>query len=122
MSAEDLERYETDLELKLYHEYRDVARMFAYVVETERRFYLANHVEVTPHQGHGDAWFELHLRDAWVWDMYRPARFVREVRVLTFRDVNIEAIAVDDTDRPPFLEDRDVLDAPDDGRPQGQGD
>jgi hypothetical protein len=103
VSAEDLERYETELELQLYQEYRDVARMFAYVVETERRFYLTNHVDVTPHEVGGDVWFELHLRDAWVWDMYRPARFVSEVRVLTFRDVNVEALAPEDADRPPFL-------------------
>ena len=48
VSAEDLERYETEMELKLYREYRDVLRMFTYVVETERRFYLANEVKVTP--------------------------------------------------------------------------
>ena len=35
---------------------------------------------------------ELELDDAWVWDMYRPARFVPEVRVVTFRDVNIERL------------------------------
>jgi len=27
-----------------------------------------------------------------VWDMYRPARFVPSVRILTFRDVNIERL------------------------------
>ena len=37
MSAEDLERYETEMELQLYREYRDVVRMFTYIVETERR-------------------------------------------------------------------------------------
>ena len=46
MSAEDLERYETEIELQLYREYRDVLPMFAYVVETERRFYLANEVKL----------------------------------------------------------------------------
>ncbi|HUQ38910.1 MAG TPA: DUF2469 family protein, partial [Acidimicrobiales bacterium] len=30
--------------------------------------------------------------DAWVWDMYRPARFVASVRVVTFKDVNIEEL------------------------------
>ena len=35
---------------------------------------------------------ELNLADAWVWDMYRPARFVPTVRVLTFKDVNIERL------------------------------
>ena len=46
MSAEDLERYETEIELQLYREYRDVLPMFQYVVETERRFYLANDVKI----------------------------------------------------------------------------
>jgi len=101
MSAEDLERYETEMELQLYREYRDVVAMFSYIVETERRFYLANNVQVTPHPVDGDVWFELELRDAWVWDMYRPARFVPHVRVLTFRDVNVEELAKDDADPPP---------------------
>ena len=105
MSAEDLERYETEMELQLYREYRDVVRMFSYIVETERRFYLANDVQVTPHRDGDDVWFELQLRDAWVWDMYRPARFVPSVRVLTFRDVNVEELGADDA-TPPFLEDK----------------
>ena len=104
MSAEDLERYEAEMELQLYREYRDVVHMFTYIVETERRFYLANEVNVTPHEGSGDIWFELDLRDAWVWDMYRPARFVPQVRVLTFRDVNVEELPKQDA-TPPFLDD-----------------
>ncbi len=46
MSAEDLERYENEIELGLYREYRDVVGLFSYVVETERRFYLTNSVDV----------------------------------------------------------------------------
>jgi hypothetical protein len=34
MSAEDLERYETEIELQLYQEYRSVLSLFRYVVET----------------------------------------------------------------------------------------
>ncbi|GGI06486.1 DUF2469 family protein [Egicoccus halophilus] len=101
MNPDDLDAYETDLELSLYREYRDVVRMFRYVVETERRFYLCNEVEVVPHEGR-DLWFELRLADAWVWDMYRPARFIKHVRVLTFRDVNVEELVHDDQDVPPF--------------------
>ncbi|MBM3674201.1 MAG: DUF2469 family protein [Actinobacteria bacterium] len=93
MSAEDLERYETEIELQLYKEYRDVLPMFAYVVETERRFYLANDVKMVPHSEGGRVYFELELRDAWVWDMYRPARFVTNVKVVTFKDVNVEELA-----------------------------
>ena len=92
MSAEDIERYETEIELQLYQEYRDVLPMFRYVVETERRFYLANSVDVTPRNADGEIYFEVRMSDAWVWDMYRPARFVKNVRVLTFKDVNIEEL------------------------------
>ena len=93
MSGEDLERYETEIELQLYREYRDVLPMFAYVVETERRFYLANQVELNARNELGQVYFELKLHDAWVWDMYRPARFVADVRVVTFKDVNIEEMS-----------------------------
>ena len=44
MSEEDLERYESEIELGLVQEYRAVLPVFAYVIETERRFYLANEV------------------------------------------------------------------------------
>jgi hypothetical protein len=99
VNPEELDAYETDLELSLYREYRDVVRLYRYVVETERRFYLCNEVEVTPHPGE-DLWFELRLKDAWVWDMFRPARFLKDVRVLTFRDVNVEELAHEDHDLP----------------------
>ena len=92
MSAEDLEKYETEMELSLYREYKDIVGQFSYVVETERRFYLANSVELLPRNTDGEVYFELRLADAWVWDMYRPARFVKQVRVITFKDVNIEEV------------------------------
>jgi len=94
MSSEDLERYETEMELQLYKEYRDVLPLFAYVVETERRFYLANHVDMQLRDQDGRSHLELELRDAWVWDIYRPgpARFVASVKVVTFKDVNVEEI------------------------------
>jgi hypothetical protein len=95
VSAEDLDRYETEIELQLYKEYRDVLPMFSYVVETERRFYLTNSVKLDARNEQGQVYFELELNDAWVWDMYRPARFVQTVRVVTFKDVNIEEVAKD---------------------------
>ena len=93
MSAEDLENYETEMELQLYREYRDVVGLFSYVVETERRFYLANQVDLQVRSADGEVYFEVTMADAWVWDMYRQARFVKNVRVLTFKDVNVEELA-----------------------------
>jgi hypothetical protein len=97
MSAEeDLDQFEAEVELELYREYRAVFSMFRYVVETERRFYLANSVQVTPKSGTGATYFEVELGDAWVWDMYRQARFVSSVHVVTYKDVNVEALPKDE--------------------------
>src|SRR3954464_10113156 len=100
MSAEDLEKYETEMELHLYREYRDVVSIFKYVVETDRRFYLCNAVDLKVREEAGDAYFEVTMSDAWVWDMYRPARFAKNVKVLTFKDVNIEEQALSDLEPP----------------------
>ena len=100
MSSEDLEKYETEMELQLYREYRDVVGLFSHVVETERRFYLCNSVELQARPVGNDIFFELTLTDAWVWDIYRPSRFVKSVRVVTFKDVNIEELTKPDLDIP----------------------
>ena len=66
--------------------------MFRYAVETERRFYLANEVSVNVVSDGARPMVEVELRDAWVWDMYRKSRFVPSVRVVTFKDVNVEEL------------------------------
>lgn len=93
MSADDLENYEAERELQLAQEYQDVTPMFRYAVETERRFYLANGVDLRVHGEGARPMVEVVLSDAWVWDMYRRSRFVPSVRVVTFRDVNVEALS-----------------------------
>ena len=97
MMDDDIERFEEERELELYREYRDVLPMFSYVIETERRFYLANKVEITAQD---DGWVQVELGDAWVWDMFRPARFVSTVRVMTRRDVNVEELRRDESSIP----------------------
>src|SRR5690625_7284256 len=77
VSAEDLENYEAELELGLYREYRDVVGLFSYVVETERRFYLANEVDLQVRTAGGEVLFELSLGDAWVLDVDCSAQIVR---------------------------------------------
>lgn len=102
MSTDDLEQYEADIELQLYKEYKDVSPTFAYVVETERRFYLANEVVRTVRDDAGTPFIELELRDAWVWDMYRTSRFVSRVQIVTFKDVNVEELPKADIDLEQF--------------------
>ena len=93
MSAEDVEKYESEMALALYREYRDVVGLFTHVVETERRFYLCNSVDVKAKSDGGEVYFDVTMTDAWVWDIYRPARFAKKVRVVTFKDVNVEELA-----------------------------
>lgn len=92
MSTEDLENFEADRELALAQEYQDVAGMFRFAVETERRFYLANDVQMQVLAEGPRPIVEVELRDAWVWDMYRRSRLVPHVRVVTFKDVNVEEL------------------------------
>ena len=100
MSAEDPEQYETGAELALYREYRDVLGLFSHVVETERRFYLCNSVDVKVRSDGGEVYFDVTMHDAWVWDIYRPARFAKTVRVVTFKDVNVEELAKSELEMP----------------------
>ena len=92
LSAEDLEKFEADVELALYQEYRAVLSMFKYVVETDRRFYLANDVQLDTVSEGSRSYLKVVLTDAWAWDMYRPVRFVEKVTVYTFKDVNVEEL------------------------------
>ena len=92
MEPEDFDDYDREAELALYREYRDIVSQFRYVVETERRFYLANDVTREVRERGNDFYFELTLNDVWVWDIYRSDRFVSSVTVLTFKDVNVEEL------------------------------
>ena len=47
-----------------------------------------------------DVYFDVQLSDAWVWDVYRSSRFVKNVRIVTFKDVNVEEVQQTDIDIP----------------------
>ena len=93
MEENEYEDYDRQAEVALYREYRDVVGTFKYVIETERRFYLANDVELKRVDTPNDFYFELTMSDVWVWDFYRTDRFIKSVRVLTFKDVNVEELS-----------------------------
>ena len=57
------QKYETEMELTLYKEYRDIVSQFSYVVETERRFYLANSVDVAARNADGEIYFDFLTRN-----------------------------------------------------------
>jgi hypothetical protein len=103
MDESEFEDYDRDAEVSLYREYRDVVKMFRYVVETERRFYLCNEVELKRIDTATDFYFEINMQDVWVWDIYRTDRFVKQVKVMTFKDVNLEEIGKRDIEIPEEL-------------------
>lgn len=104
MDPEEFDDYEREAEVSLYREYRDVVGQFKYVIETERRMYLANDVSLQRVDAAADFYFELTMTDVWVWDLYRADRFVKSVRVLTFKDVNVEELASKEFELPKELE------------------
>ncbi len=96
MGTDDLEEFEAERELQLAQEYQDVSGMFRYAVETERRFYLANDVNLSVIGDPTRPVIQVEMVDAWVWDMYRKSRFVPKVKVLSFKDVNVEELPRDE--------------------------
>ncbi|MEY4310286.1 MAG: hypothetical protein RLZ71_212 [Actinomycetota bacterium] len=93
MDENEFEDFERGAEVALFREYKDVVGTFKYVIETERRFYLANNVDLKRVDAGNDFYFEINMTDVWVWDVYRTDRFVNSVRVLTFKDVNVEELS-----------------------------
>lgn len=92
MDENEYDEAERAAEAALMREFRDVSSTFKFFIETERRVYLANEVEMQRVDTPSDFYFELKLRDVWVWDQYRADRFVKSVNILTFKDVNIEEL------------------------------
>ena len=87
--------------MRRLHEYLHTNRI-AHTVCQERG---GNSFPIPPltwvaHGPDGEVYFEVTMSDAWVWDMYRTARFVKNVKVLTFKDVNIEELAQPDLQVP----------------------
>jgi len=92
MNVDDLDNYESKLELDLYQEYRSVIEIYKYAVETERRFYLCNDVTIVVRTEGTDVFYDVTMTDGWVWDMYRQSRFITKAKVMTFKDVSIEEL------------------------------
>jgi hypothetical protein len=92
---DELDMREAQLRIKLYDEYRDAARVFAYYVETELRAYLANEVIVEPSSGSGGLFFKVTLKDVWIYEAERLNRFVPEVTVYSVNDVHVQKLKDD---------------------------
>ena len=92
---DELDMREAQLRIKLYDEYRDATRVFAYYVETELRAYLANEVDVQPTVGEGGLFFKVTLKDVWIYEAERLNRFVPEVVVYSVNDVHVQRLKDD---------------------------
>ncbi|MBT1017672.1 DUF2469 domain-containing protein [Canibacter sp. lx-72] len=92
MNEDEINSREHPAETALYEEYRDVIGQFKYFVETERRVYLANSVEVVKYKSRQGLVFRVFLEDVWVWDFYRSDKFLKSAQIITQNDINIEEL------------------------------
>lgn len=93
---DELDMREAEFRLKLYDEYRDAVRVFAYYIETELRAYLANDAVVEPVAGPGGPYFKVTLTDVWIYEAERPNRFVPEVIIYSVNDVHVQRLRDDE--------------------------
>jgi hypothetical protein len=80
----------------LYNEYRDVARVFTYYIETELRAYLANGAVVEPVSGAGGIYFKVTLTDVWIYEAERINRFVPETVIYSVNDVHVQMLKAEE--------------------------
>ena len=95
-SIDELDMYEAEKRLKLYNEYQDATRVFAYYVETELRAYLANGVDVEPIPAPGGTYFKVSLTDVWIYEAERPNRFVPEVLIYDVGPVHVQRLRTEE--------------------------
>ena len=81
----------------------DVAALESLGVSQVVDLRTANEVELARRDTEHDFYFELTMNDVWVWDVYRSDRFVKSVRVLTFKDVNVEELSAKELELPKEL-------------------
>jgi hypothetical protein len=98
---DDLEEYESELELQLKKEYQAVFSLFRYCVLTPDATYLCNRLERTYAPQPAYPFIRLRLEDVWVWDKNRPTRMIPRAEILiTTGDVTIEELRDDSNDEP----------------------
>ena len=98
---DDLEEYESELELRLKKEYQAVFGLFRYCVLTPDATYLCNKLERTYAPQPAYPFIRLRLEDVWVWDKNRPTRMIPRAEILiTTGDVTIEELRDDSNDEP----------------------
>ncbi|NKS78754.1 DUF2469 family protein, partial [Rhodococcus hoagii] len=86
---------ETEMELSLYREYRDIVGQFSYVVETERPVLSRELCGTAAASADGEIYFEVRCPTRGCGTCTRRP-FVKYVRVITFKDVNIEELEKSD--------------------------
>ena len=92
---DELDEYESGLELALKREYAAVFGLFRYCVVTQDSTYLCNKYSLTDRPQASYPFFHLTMEDVWVWDKNRPTRMIPRAAVYTSSDVTIEELRGD---------------------------
>jgi hypothetical protein len=95
-SIDELDMYEAEKRLKLYNEYQDATKLFAYYIETELRAYLSNEVEVEPVPTAGGTYFKVTLTDVWIYEAERPNRFIPKVVIHEVGPVHVQHLRAEE--------------------------
>ena len=103
MDEDEFEDYDREVELALYREYRDVVSQFQLRGRDRAPLLPRQRGRAVRQDTEHDFYFELTMNDVWVWDVYRADRFVKAVRVLTFKDVNVEELVHEEFELPKEL-------------------
>lgn len=94
--SEELDEFESELELRLRREYSHVYPLFRYCVRTYDCTYLCNEVERDVIAGSAYPLFHIKMRDVWVWDGHRPSRIIPSVEIHTSHDVALEFLRAEE--------------------------
>ena len=89
---DELDEYESELELQLKKEYTAVFGLFRYCVLTQDATYLCNKLELNHASQPSYPLFHLRMEDVWVWDKNRPTRMIPRAEVYTSSDVTVEEL------------------------------
>lgn len=84
-----IQKFREGLELEIYKEYNSIIKDYKYSIETDRRLYFANEVNVEVKNISGDVYYDVTLNDVWIYDIYRTNKKIKSARILSFRDVNV---------------------------------
>lgn len=90
--SDDLDDFDSELEITLKREYSTVFPLFKYCVITQEATYLCNKLDMDAAPHTSFLLYEIRMEDVWVWDRNRPTRIIPRAQIYTTSDVTVEQL------------------------------